>query len=175
MAHLEQRRFFEQVKTDHPQFFQGVDVLEVGSLDINGSLRDLFKDCNYLGVDVAAGRGVDLVAFGQNLDFPDRHFDVCLSAECFEHNPEWVATFTNMARMSSGLVLMSCATTGREEHGTSRCHPGSSPLTVRLWDYYRNLTEQDFTEQLDMDSMFGEWAFSTNEVSHDLYFIGLVK
>ena len=59
MAHLEQRRFFEQVKTDYPKFFQSVSVLEVGSLDINGSLRDLFQDCNYLGVDVATGKGVD--------------------------------------------------------------------------------------------------------------------
>lgn len=175
MAHLEQLGFFQRVKAKHPEFFIDRSVLDVGSLDINGTVRDLFTGGSYLGVDVAEGAGVDLVGFGQSLDFEDGSFDVCLSAECFEHNPEWVATFANMVRMCSGLVLMSCATTGREEHGTSRCHPGSSPLSVGLWDYYRNLTEADFVAEFDLGDMFREWSFEVNEDSCDLYFVGFVK
>ena len=175
MAHSQQQDFFQRVKDKHPEFFVDMSVLDVGSLDINGTVRGFFAGGSYLGVDVAEGAGVDVVGFGQSLDFDDGSFDVCLSAECFEHNPEWVATFANMVRMCRGLVLMSCATSGREEHGTSRCHPGSSPLSVELCDYYRNLTEADFVAEFDLDELFSEWSFEVNEVSCDLYFIGFVK
>ena len=38
-------------------------VLEIGSLDINGSVRPLFEDAEYyLGIDMQEGPGVDLVA-----------------------------------------------------------------------------------------------------------------
>ena len=175
MAHIQQRQFFESVKVKHPQFFKDMNVLDVGSLDINGSVRDLFDGGTYIGVDVGHGPGVDVVCFGENLDYEDQSFDVCLSAECFEHNPEWIATFLNMVRMCSGLVLVSCATTGRAEHGTSRSHPGSSPLTATLWDYYRNLTEADFVAEFDLDVRFSQWTFEVNTDSCDLYFVGIVK
>jgi len=175
MAHYEQRQFFEQIKEEYPAFFHDVRVLDVGSLDINGSARDFFTDADYVGVDVAPGRGVDVVAFGQELTYPDQSFDVCLSAECFEHNPAWQETFVNMVRMSQGMVIITCATTGRPEHGTSRSHPGSSPLTVPLWDYYRNLTPNDFRETFDLDSMFSKYRFEINTMSADLYFVGLVR
>jgi len=37
-------------------------ILEVGSLDINGTLRDLFPQEGYVGLDMRDGLGVDLVA-----------------------------------------------------------------------------------------------------------------
>ena len=176
MAHVEQREFFASMLAKFPASFTGVRVLEVGSLNINGTVRDFFTDCKYVGVDVAPGPGVDVVCQGQNLDYPDKTFDTVISAECLEHNPYWADTFANMARMCNGMVFMSCATTGRAEHGTERTTPNCSPLTVGLgWDYYRNLTAQDFTTELDLGSMFSEWDFSTNDSSHDLYFFGSVK
>jgi ubiquinone/menaquinone biosynthesis C-methylase UbiE len=176
MAHVEQREFFASMVTKFPASFNGVRVLEVGSLNINGTVRDFFTNCKYVGVDVAPGSGVDVVCQGQNLDYPDKTFDTVISAECLEHNPYWADTFANMARMCNGMVFMSCATTGRAEHGTERTTPNCSPLTVSLgWDYYRNLTAQDFTTELDLDSMFSEWNLSTNDSSHDLYFFGSVK
>lgn len=174
MAHLQQRMFFERIKKQYPDHFENVDVLDIGSLDINGSVRDMFNGGTYLGVDVGPGQGVDIIAFGQDLTYPDRSFDVCLSAECMEHNPEWIATFANMVRMSRSMVIMTCATTGRPEHGTARSHPGSSPLTVPLWDYYRNLTDTDFREAFDLDSMFQQYWFEVNTSSSDLYFLGFV-
>lgn len=176
MAHIEQREFFTQMVTMFPKSFTGVRVLEVGSLNVNGTVRDFFTDCKYVGVDVAQGPGVDVVCQGQDLDYQAATFDTVISAECFEHNPYWLETFVNMVRMCDGMVFMSCATTGRPEHGTERTSPNCSPLTVGLgWDYYRNLTAQDFTTELDLDSMFSMWNFSTNDSSHDLYFFGSVK
>ena len=73
----------------------------------------------------------------------------------------------------NGLVIMSCATTGRPEHGTRRSSPADAPLVE--WDYYKNLTEQDFVEAMPIQDMFSEYQFSTNTGSKDLYFYGTKK
>jgi len=172
MAHPEQRVFFEQTKERFPQYFKDLYVLEVGSLNINGTVRDFFDTTRFLGVDVAEGPGVDLVGLGQDLHFPDNWFDVAVSAECFEHNPQWLETFINMHRMASKFVIFTCASEGRLEHGTSRTTPDNSPFTL-TWNYYQNLTEKDFRDALDFDSLFQQYEFSVNEQSHDLYFWGI--
>lgn len=175
MAHPAQRQFFERVRERFPDAFTGVEVLEVGSLDINGTVRDLFSNTvRYIGVDVGEGKGVDLVAHGENLDFDDSSFDTAISAECFEHNPEWAATFANMHRMAKQFVMFSCASDGRPEHGTTRTSPGSSPLTAS-WDYYRNLNEADFRAEFPLDEMFAIYEFEYNPASHDLYFWGIKR
>jgi SAM-dependent methyltransferase len=174
MAHLEQRNFFNRLQTSSPEAFVAVRVLEIGSLNINGTVRDFFDAEDYVGVDVAPGPGVDVVSNGENLDYPDNSFDVAVSAECFEHNPEWVATFQNMWRMSRTYVIITSASDGRPEHGTRRSSPDSSPLTLD-WDYYRNLTEEDFREAFDLDAMFSDYFFEYNPLSCDLYFWGLKR
>lgn len=174
MAHIEQREFFESVKRLFPYFFNNVSVLEVGSLDINGSVRDLFSATRYVGVDLGEGAGVDVVGRGEDLWFADGEFDVCISAECFEHNPEWLATFDEMVRVAGQLVIMTCATEGRAEHGTTQSNPGASPLTADS-NYYQNLVRTDFPDAYWMNRRFADWHFSTNDVSHDLYFWGVKR
>ena len=171
MSHPAQLEFVTMVREKHPDFFHGVSVLEVGSLNINGSIRQFFDKCEYIGVDLGPGPGVDMIAHGEDLQFADNSFDVVASCECFEHNPEWVRTFNNMVRMANGLVFFSCATTGRAEHGTRRSNPHDAPY---CGDYYRNLTEQDFLAHCDM-SKFSHYEFGVNEIAHDLYFYGLCK
>jgi hypothetical protein len=104
---------------------------------------------------------------------PKDSFDTVISCECFEHNPYWIATFENMHRMANKLVVMSCATTGRAEHGTKATSPADAPLVE--WDYYKNLTEADFKEKFDLDRMFSEYEFSVNHQTKDLYFYGIKK
>lgn len=172
MSHPQQQQFIASLKERYPDWFHGKRVLEIGSLNINGTVRDYFTDCFYVGVDIAAGPCVDLVSLGHELDFPDESFDVVISCECMEHNPYWLETFTNMIRMSRRLVIMTCATTGRAEHGTTRSAPDCSPLTVQQgWEYYQNLTQEDF-EILPIDLLFKEHQFITNNESNDLYFYG---
>lgn len=171
MAHQQQRDFFQSVKTRFPSLFNNVTVLEIGSLDINGTIRDLFNAKQYIGVDVQEGPGVDVVAEGQLLDYKDKSFDTVISAECFEHNPYWAETFVNMARMAKKAVIFSCASTGRPEHGTRRTTPEDSPYTLD-WDYYRNLEAKDFEQKVDLSEYFSEWHFEYNPESQDLYFYG---
>lgn len=169
MAHPAQMAFVARLKDKFADYFICKNVLEVGSLNINGSIREFFEQCTYVGIDLGEGRDVDVVARGEDLTYPDNSFDVVASCECFEHNPEWVATLKNMIRMCSGLVFFSCATTGRAEHGTRRSNPNDAPF---CGDYYRNLTEEDIRKEIDL-SVFREGEFITNHDSHDLYFWGL--
>ena len=176
MAHPQQAEYFSAVRTLYPEHFAQARVLEVGSLDINGSVRDLFGDCDYTGVDLQPGPGVDLACPGHLLAFASGSFDTVISAECFEHNPFWRETLANMMRMTrpGGLVLISCATTGRKEHGTSRTNPDASPFTVQeKWDYYKNLTARDLERGINLAGWLADWDAWTNFVTYDLYFVGL--
>jgi SAM-dependent methyltransferase len=173
MAHLEQKEFVVNVKKQFPEYFTNKKVLEVGSLDINGNTRSKFKNCEYTGIDVAAGPNVDVVCQGQDFDAADNTYDVVISCEVMEHNPHWLATMQNMTRVckDNGLIIMSCATVGRKEHGTARTDPESSPLTVELgWNYYLNLTEQDFIKENATQGM--QAVFWTYWKSFDLYMVG---
>jgi len=175
MSHPAQLKFIEITKSLFPEMFVGRKVLEIGSLDINGSVRSFFENCDYTGLDIAPGRGVDVVCEGQKYDAPSASFDVVLSCEVMEHNPFWEDTLKNMIHLLSpgGLLVMSCATKGRKEHGTSRSEVASSPLTVaKGWEYYRNLTRTDIVRKVDL-SPFSVFGFATNWDSYDLYLLAV--
>lgn len=81
----------------HPQCFElfkpvgkaaaaGSKVLDVGSYDVNGTLKPLFQHCRYTGCDIGAGPNVDVVqTLPHVLPFDDNAFDVVVSANCLEH------------------------------------------------------------------------------------------
>ena len=175
MAHFQQQKFVAEVKSHFPQFFKATRVLEVGSWICNDTVRTHFQSCDYLGTDVAAGSGVDLVVAGQDLALPTASFDVVISCECFEHNPFWRETFLNMMRVlrPGGLFVLTCATTGRGEHGTTRTTPGLSLTALEQHpDYYRNLSQRDFERAIALHEYFSHYLFVTNRYSKDLYFAG---
>lgn len=179
MAHEAQRKFCERVQARLPEYFQGTAVLDCGSQDINGSNRDLFSDAAYVGVDIGPGKNVDVVSPIHELLYPAAQFDVVISTECFEHDQHYAASLQNILRMlrPGGLLVFTCATTGRPEHGTRQSYPESSPLTVQVegWsDYYKNLTAEDVRAAIDM-SEFEAYEFETEETAHDLYFWGVKK
>jgi SAM-dependent methyltransferase len=176
MSHREQLGFFAAVAEANQGFLEGGRVLEVGSYDVNGTVRGFFPGATeYVGVDLVDGPGVDVVGYGHELDFPDGHFDAALSAECFEHDPHWRSTFGNMVRMTrqGGLVAFTCASRGRPEHGTTRTGVGGSPGTQAVGlDYYQNLTTDDFSG-LPLDDMFTSYRFWYMRTHFDLFFAGI--
>jgi len=173
MAHQQQQDFCTYVKELHPTYFKG-NVLDIGSQDINGNNKHLFDGCEYVGIDLNEGNNVDVVASGHNI-IPTTKMDVVISTECLEHDKYWAITLQNICNnilKKGGLFIMTCATTGRAEHGTTRTSPKDSPFTT---DYYLNLTEEDFRQAIDIDKTFTTFEFKTNTDPNDLYFWGIKK
>lgn len=64
MAHVSPLEYVKLLSDNFSEHFHNHWVLEVGSLDINGSIRTFFHDCDYIGLDVSEGNGVDVVSDG---------------------------------------------------------------------------------------------------------------
>ncbi len=180
MAHPQQRLFCSSVRERFPEHFSGIFALDIGSLDINGNNQFLFDvDCLYLGLDLASGKNVDLVTPAHLLGLPDETFDTIVSTECLEHDRYYAETLKNIVRLlkPGGLFLMSCATTGRPEHGTLRTTPQDAPLLQQFdneWaNYYRNITEEDVRAAIDINKIFSNVEFSIGHETNDLYFFGV--
>jgi SAM-dependent methyltransferase len=178
MSHEQQANFCRRVRAMKPEFFKDVLVLDVGSLDINGSNRFLFKNCLYIGLDLGPGQNVDFVSPVHQLGLPDATFDTIVSTECFEHDMHWDKSLQNIVRMlkPGGLLFFTCATTGRPEHGTRRTTPQDAPLlqdTEQWNEYYRNLESCDIRSAIDVDALFSSYSFEIGEQTCDLYFWGV--
>jgi hypothetical protein len=74
-----------------------------------------------------------------------------------------------MCELSKDLVVMTCATTGRAEHGTTATNADAAPFTN---DYYKNLAIYDLVDNFDFHTIFKHFGFAVNSDSHDLYFWG---
>ncbi|MGH7462778.1 MAG: methyltransferase domain-containing protein, partial [Longimicrobiales bacterium] len=63
-------------------------VVDIGSLNVNGSLRDVCPaHFDYVGIDFAQGPGVDIVLDDPYvLPLPDESADVVVCSSCFEHS-----------------------------------------------------------------------------------------
>lgn len=117
----------------------GVDVLEIGSLDINGTVRPLFAGAgSFHGIDLVPGPGVDEVADGA-VWHPPRSYDVVLCAEVLEHAPRWPDVVGTMWRACrpGGTLLITCATDPRPPHSAI------DGLDVRPDEHYANVGAAD--------------------------------
>ena len=91
----------------------GRKVLEVGSYDVNGSLRyiiEMLEPYEYVGVDIIDGPGVDAVCPAQNLvkKFGEERFDVVISTCMLEHTKKWAEAVSNIKRVckKDGIILL---------------------------------------------------------------------
>ena len=91
-------------------------VLEIGSLDVNGSLRELApRNLHWTGVDLESGKGVDVVVEAhQPLPFADDYFDIVVATSIFEHDTAFWKTLSEMSRVlsSSGYIYISAPSNG---------------------------------------------------------------
>ena len=179
--HIEARDFTLFVKDILPDYFKNKKVLDVGSGDINGNNQFLFENCEYHGNDVIQASNVTIVSKTKDLPFEDDTFDTIISTECFEHDPEYEASFQKIYKMlkSNGLFCFTCASTGRPEHGTRRTSPSDSYGTIGnlddMSDYYKNLTPKDVNNVLSLNELFVCWDTYYHPIAKDLYFVGIKK
>ncbi|MHC4091687.1 MAG: class I SAM-dependent methyltransferase [Planctomycetota bacterium] len=152
MAHKEQMDFVASVQVKFPQLFRGnaISVLEIGSRNINGSVRDFFRAGTYVGLDLSAGPGVDVVCHAADYECQPGSFDVVISCEALEHDVRWrdtIAAACRALRPDGGLII-TCAGPARGEHGTHRHTPLDSPETN---GYYGNLSPGQLVQSLRCD------------------------
>lgn len=172
MAHPEQRAFCDAVKARFPDHFAGKRVLEIGSRDINGSVRGMFDEGEFVGIDATAGRGVDVVCLAHEYDAEPASFDVVCSLETFEHDPHADKSVKKMFELlrPSGLFFMTCAGDGRPEHGTRRTGKLYGPDP----DFYRNVSMSALLEWLEVQkNPFTQFFIQHNTANSDLYFYGI--
>jgi len=102
------QKFFQRIAYD------AASVLDVGSMDVNGTLRPFIPDgADYCGIDMARGPNVTLV-LEDPYRFPicDREFDVCISSSCLEHSQMFWLVFLEMARVTRRYIYISAPVAG---------------------------------------------------------------
>lgn len=121
---------------------KGKQVIEVGSLDVNGSPRPTVMALGpreYWGIDCWLGPSVDVVCNADDLvrTFGEASFDVVLSTEMLEHLEDWRIVVNQLKRTvrSGGLLVITTRSPGFPYH----------PYPIDKWRY----TKEDFREIFD--------------------------
>lgn len=114
--HPEAHEFVAQMVREHGPWGR---VIEAGSADVNGSVRHLFGDADYLGIDRRAGNGVDVVA--DFLTWEGEPADCLVCCEVLEHLGDLYGFADAAARavVPDGSLILTCATFPREPHGVN--------------------------------------------------------
>jgi SAM-dependent methyltransferase len=85
-------------------------IADIGSQNVNGTYRSLIEPrWSYVGVDIVAGRNVDLVMPDEyTVPVEDNHFDSLISGQCFEHTKNPFRLMGEIARIvkPGGIVLL---------------------------------------------------------------------
>lgn len=125
-------------------------VLELGSLDVNGSVRVLFPSAQlYVGIDCQQGRGVDVRAWASSLPFPDESFDLVVTTEMLEHDLVfWCSLWEARRVMRPGATLLvTCRGLGFPKHDYPEDYYRFTPagLARLLWamEFSEVLTQAD--------------------------------
>lgn len=102
-------------------------VVDFGSYDVNGTLKPIFVDFNYTGIDMSPGPNVDIVCTNDKTPFEDNSVDIILSSSNFEHDDFFWLTFLEMCRIlkKDGYIYI-CAPSAGKYHG----YPGDN------WRFY---------------------------------------
>jgi hypothetical protein len=132
-------------------------VVEFGAREVNGSLRPLFPGTSkYLGVDVAPGVGVDVVADAADFDPPFRP-DGVVCCEVLEHAARAKEIVVNAGRILSpgGVLVVTAATDPRAPHSAT----DGGPLVNS--EFYRNVAPDDLEDWLS-EAGFRSWRLDVH-------------
>jgi hypothetical protein len=113
--HEASMRFWRWAKESMPDRFAGTRICEIGSFNVNGSLREVFKID--VGVDFRKGPCVDIVSLAHKVNLPSDSFDAVVSASMLEHDPYWDLSIAKMVEIlkPGGVLLL--------YWGAARCRP----------------------------------------------------
>ena len=169
--HKQQIDFIERTKERFHEYFGNYKhILDVGSLDVNGTNRVFFdSSIFYTGIDIGKGKNVDIVCSVHEFKASEK-WDVVICTEMLEHDRYFELSITRMIEFMRdyGLLIITAAGPGRIEHGTKRFKPEDSPFTN---DYYRPVTFSALNKALNPEVIFSQYQFEVNR--EDVYFWGI--
>lgn len=135
-------------------------VVEIGSQDVNGSLRQVCPSSfEYIGVDFQKAKGVDIVLDDPYaLPFESETIDIVISSSCFEHSEMFWLVFLEILRVlkPKGLFYLNAPSAGpfhRYPVDCWRFYPDSGKALV-TWAR-RNGVNADVLESFTQRG--GEW------------------
>lgn len=104
-----------------------VKMIDIGALNVTGSYAQLFPAdrFEYLGVDMVAGEGVDLVLDDPYvLPFNDGSFDLAISGQMLEHNKFFWRSFREIFRVlrAGGMCFMIAPSRGDIHRYPTDCY-----------------------------------------------------
>lgn len=75
-------------------------IIEIGSMDVNGSYRDISSFKNYTGVDIRHGKGVDMIVKPYRISesFKEK-FDIVICGNVIEHVLDLVMFFSDITKL----------------------------------------------------------------------------
>jgi SAM-dependent methyltransferase len=140
--------------------------LDIGSKDINAteqglSLRALFAEADYYGIDTQDGPGVDAVIDARDYDGMAR-FDLVVSTEALEHcpDPESIIACAWRALAPGGELLITAAAPERQPHncdGTGYSgiehYANIDPDQLRAW--LADWEDVDVVHQPNLGDVYG--------------------
>ena len=128
------------------------DVIEVGSYNVNGSVRPLFAGArSYLGIDMRPGPNVDRVCAVQMLTTElGESADIVISSESLEHDLDHLGHLLSayLLLRVGGYLLITAAAPERTPHGVngdalSLGEPYLAVHPVQLYDYLHMIGATD--------------------------------
>ena len=115
--HVANNIFWKYIAEKFSDFFDE-DIIEFGSYNVNGTIRDYFKNCKrYIGVDWRSGPCVDVVGLAHEVKFNFKAKAI-LSASMLEHDPYWEKSLDNMINhlKLNGILVLTWGAAKNAEH-----------------------------------------------------------
>lgn len=117
--HLGNHDWLEALRVQYDKEIDGASILEIASMDWNGSARSHFtKAARYVGVDLLAGPQVDIVSPAAETSFLPCEFDILICLSLFEHDPDWKNSLGHNLQWvrEGGLVILCWGAEGNLPH-----------------------------------------------------------
>lgn len=109
-------------------------VLDIGGRSINGTVRYLFPNADYVAIDLADGPGVDVI--GDVCDYQAEPFDLIVCCEVLEHTDADILGAAHRLLRDGGTLIVTAAGPTRPPHSSVDGGP------VRDGEFYRNVARE---------------------------------
>lgn len=171
MMHREAFEFCEKAanKIGRSASFDGMQIIDVGGRNVNGSVHQLFSGAIFTTTDIMEDDGVDFVVDFSSVGIVDlldieSKFDVAISTEVLEHSPNWPNIVKNIVDCTKprGWIIITCATDGRPPHSAIDGHY----LTDMDNEYYCNVSQNDFLNVIERYKIDVDLIYTNTTTTH---------